>query len=101
GRADVDRLGGADAGAHQQADGEQFSKIHASPNSMHTFFGSVKKRNASTPPSRPTPLCLTPPNGVRRSRRIQQLIQTMPDSSREATRCARFRFVGQTDAARP
>ncbi len=24
---------------------------------MHTFFASVKKRNDSSPPSRPTPLC--------------------------------------------
>ena len=48
---------------------------------MQTFFGSVKKRSASTPPSRPTPEFLTPPNGVRRSRSSQQLIQTMPNSS--------------------
>jgi hypothetical protein len=28
---------------------------------MQTFFSSVKKRNASLPPSRPTPLCFMPP----------------------------------------
>src|SRR5947199_7944881 len=44
----------------------------------HTFFGSVKNLNASRPPSRPTPESFTPPKGVRRSRNIQQLIQTMP-----------------------
>ena len=32
---------------------------------MQTFFGSVKKRNASSPPSRPTPLCFIPPKGTR------------------------------------
>ncbi|MEY3369019.1 MAG: hypothetical protein RI973_2174 [Bacteroidota bacterium] len=46
---------------------------------MHTFFGSVKKRKASSPPSRPTPEFFTPPKGVRKSRNIQQLIHTMPD----------------------
>src|SRR5213076_3384509 len=30
-------------------------------NFRHTFFGSVKKRSASHPPSRPTPDCFTPP----------------------------------------
>jgi len=35
---------------------------------MQTFFGSVKKRSASSPPSRPTPICFMPPNGTRRSR---------------------------------
>ena len=30
---------------------------------MQMFFGSVKKRSASFPPSRPTPLCFIPPNG--------------------------------------
>jgi hypothetical protein len=28
---------------------------------MQMFFGSVKKRNASSPPSRPTPLAFMPP----------------------------------------
>lgn len=49
---------------------------------MHTFFASVKNRSASTPPSRPTPLCFMPPKGVRRSRTIQQFTHTIPDSSR-------------------
>jgi hypothetical protein len=68
---------------------------------MQTFFDSVKKRSASTPPSRPTPEFLTPPNGVRKSRRSQQLIQTMPNSRRPETRCARSRLVVQSDAASP
>src|SRR5262249_20225525 len=46
----------------------------------HTVFGSVKNRNASSPPSRPTPLCFMPPKGVRRSRSSQQFTQTVPDS---------------------
>ena len=45
---------------------------------MQTFFGSVKKRSASSPPSRPTPLCFMPPNGTRRSRTSQQFTQTVP-----------------------
>src|SRR5215831_9208000 len=68
---------------------------------MHTVFGSVKKRSASSPPSRPTPLLLTPPNGVRRSRSSQQLTQTVPHSSCSATRWARDRFCVHSDADRP
>ena len=45
---------------------------------MQTFFGSVKKRSASSPPSRPTPLCFMPPKGTRRSRTSQQFTQTVP-----------------------
>src|SRR5438034_11546417 len=45
---------------------------------MQTFFGSVKKCNASTPPSRPTPLAFMPPKGTRRSRTNQQFTQTVP-----------------------
>jgi len=45
---------------------------------MQTFFGSVKKRSASSPPSRPTPLAFIPPNGTRRSRTSQQFTQTVP-----------------------
>src|SRR5207248_8570889 len=45
---------------------------------MQTFLGSVKKRNASSPPSRPTPLCFMPPKGTRRSRTSQQFTQTVP-----------------------
>jgi hypothetical protein len=58
---------------------------------MQTFFGSVKKCSASLPPSRPSPDCLAPPQGVRKSRNNQQLIQTMPYSRRAASRCARDR----------
>ena len=42
-----------------------------------------------------------PPNGVRRSRSSQQLIQTMPASTDAAKRCAVSMFVLHTDAARP
>lgn len=53
---------------------------------MQTFFGSVKKRSASSPPSRPTPLCFIPPKGTRRSRTSQQLTQTVPVWICSATR---------------
>ena len=36
---------------------------------------------ASSPPSRPTPLCLTPPNGVLKSRTNQQFTHTIPELS--------------------
>src|SRR5438094_7154360 len=68
---------------------------------IQTFFGSVKKRNASSPPSRPTPLCFIPPNGTRRSRTSQQLTQTVPVLIRSATRWARLRFCVQTLDERP
>src|SRR5712691_6101311 len=45
---------------------------------MQMFFASVKKCNASVPPSRPTPLAFMPPNGTRRSRTSQQFTQTVP-----------------------
>ena len=64
---------------------------------MHTFLASVKKRRASVPPSRPTPLCFIPPKGVRRSRSIQQFTHTMPLLSARDTRWARF----TSDAAEP
>src|SRR5207248_8502478 len=66
-----------------------------------TSFGSVKTRSAAIPPSRPTPDSLTPPNGVRRSRSIQQLTQTIPLWSCAATRWARDRSRVHSDAARP
>jgi hypothetical protein len=53
---------------------------------MQTFLGSVKKRMASQPPSRPTPLAFMPPKGVRKSRSNQQLTQTIPLLSSSATR---------------
>jgi hypothetical protein len=40
------------------------------------LFG--KKRKASKPPSRPTPDCFIPPNGVRKSRKSHVLTQTIP-----------------------
>src|ERR1043165_7581415 len=64
---------------------------------IKTFLASVKNRIASHPPSRPTPLAFTPPNGVRRSRTSQQLIQTIPASIFSATRWARFRSLVHTD----
>src|SRR5207249_248687 len=57
---------------------------------MQMFFGSVKKRSASSPPSRPTPLCFMPPNGTRRSRTSQQFIQTVPVMSRNEFICVQF-----------
>src|SRR5205807_7798508 len=66
-----------------------------------TVFGSVKNRSASSPPSRPTPLCFTPPNGVRRSRSSQQFTHTVPVSSRSAIRCARPRSRVHSDAHSP
>jgi hypothetical protein len=45
---------------------------------MQMFFASVKNLNASSPPSRPTPLAFMPPNGTRRSRTSQQFTQTVP-----------------------
>src|SRR5215510_1199907 len=68
---------------------------------MQMFFGSVKKRRASSPPSRPTPLCFMPPNGTRRSRTNQQFTQTVPVLIRSATRWARPRFCVQTLDERP
>ena len=57
---------------------------------MHTFLGSVKNRSASQPPSRPTPLFLKPPKGVRRSRSSQQFTHMMPLCTFAATRLARL-----------
>src|SRR4029077_2649002 len=68
---------------------------------MQTFFGSVKKRSASSPPSRPTPLCFIPPKGTRRSRTNQQFTQTVPVLICSATRWARLRFCVQTLDERP
>src|SRR6185312_985480 len=59
---------------------------------MQTFLGSVKKRIASQPPSRPTPEFLTPPKGVRKSRNSQQFIHTIPERNFSARVCARVRF---------
>ena len=49
--------------------GQRFNKSFGDAD----VLGSVKKRNASSPPSRPTPLCFIPPNGTRRSRKSQEL----------------------------
>ena len=42
------------------------------------FFDSVKKRNASKPPSLPTPESFCPPKGVLKSRSIHVFTQTIP-----------------------
>src|SRR6266446_1366421 len=68
---------------------------------MQTFFGSVKNLSASSPPSRPTPLCFMPPKGTRRSRTSQQFTHTVPVLICSATRWARFRFWVQTLDERP
>src|SRR5712691_10957929 len=65
-------------------------------NFTQTFFASVKNSSESTPPSRPTPLSFMPPKGTRRSRKSQQLIQTVPLSIAAATRWARCRSRVQT-----
>jgi hypothetical protein len=52
---------------------------------MQTFFSSVKNRKASKPPSRPTPDCFIPPNGVRRvffSRTYARKKQKISDATR-------------------
>src|SRR5215468_3320533 len=62
---------------------------------MQIFLGSVKNRSASSPPSRPTPLCFMPPKGTRKSRTSQQFTQTVPVLIRSATRWARLKFCVQ------
>jgi hypothetical protein len=44
------------------------------------LIASEKKLRLHRPPSRPTPLFLTPPKGTRKSRCNQQLTQIIPDS---------------------
>ena len=66
-----------------------------------TFWGSVKNRMELYPPSRPTPDCRVPPNGVRKSRTSQQLSQTIPVSMPAAKRWARFKSAVQTEAESP
>src|SRR5207248_7566852 len=111
------RLAGADAGQEQQvadppgvgvgADRlgcprrQRFAHADSVGYLMHTVFASVKNRSASSPPSRPTPLCFTPPKGVRRSRRSQQFTHTVPASIFSASRCARPRSRVHRDADRP
>jgi hypothetical protein len=60
----------------------RFLQIKTAPEqdyfAMQIFLGSVKNRSASSPPSRPTPLCFIPPKGTRRSRTSQQFTQTVP-----------------------
>src|SRR6266496_3155686 len=73
-------------------------KIHFA---IQTFLGSVKNLSASSPPSRPTPLCFIPPKGTRRSRISQQFTQTVPVLIRSATRWARLRFCVQMLDERP
>src|SRR5215207_3671320 len=96
----VDRDGALDS---QQVDIRGAVSQFAIPqdNFTHTFFASVKNRSASQPPSRPTPDCFTPPNGVRRSRSIQQFTQVMPAWRFAATRCARSSDLLHTTDARP
>src|SRR5215813_5805005 len=90
---------------NHQADDFQNCRDHAGNHmnhfAMQTFFGSVKNRSASSPPSRPTPLCFIPPKGTRRSRTSQQFTQTVPVLIRSATRWARLRFCVQMLEERP
>src|SRR5439155_23216056 len=92
----------------QEGQRSEFQRFTSQPSNairiyfaMQTFFGSVKKRSASSPPSRPTPICFMPPKGTRRSRTSQQLTQTVPVLIRSATRWARLRFWVQTLDERP
>src|SRR6266550_8770873 len=82
-----------------------FPQIKTAPEqdyfAMQMFLGSVKNRSASSPPSRPTPLCFMPPKGTRRSRTSQQFTHTVPVLIFSATRWARLRFCVQTLDARP
>src|SRR5512138_1272700 len=57
----------------------------------HTFFTREYCRTDSQPPSRPKPLCLTPPNGASTPKPPPPLIVTWLTSSSPATRCARER----------
>ena len=68
---------------------------------MQIFFGSVKKCSASNPPSLPTPDCLTPPKGVRKSLSNHVLTQTIPVSKLEAILWALFKLLVHNVAANP
>src|SRR5687768_870581 len=68
---------------------------------IQTFFGSVKKRSASNPPSRPTPEFFTPPKGVRKSRSSHVFTQTIPASSLWARRWHRLRSELHSEADNP
>ena len=81
--------------------GPDWFRRAASHSFTHTFLVSVKNRMASSPPSRPTPLCRMPPNGTRRSRNSQVLTHTVPQAIWSATRWARVTLRVHNDAARP
>src|SRR5215475_9857207 len=56
---------------------------------MKTFLTSVNACNASGPSSRPSPDCLTPPNGVQYRTDECELTLSVPVSTPRATRRAR------------
>lgn len=55
------------------------------------YLISRNSRMPSWPPSRPKPLCLTPPKGAAGSEIRPRLMPTIPASSASATRMARLR----------
>src|SRR6185295_17714901 len=60
------------------------------------YLLSVKARRPSTPPSRPSPLSLTPPNGAAGSDTSPRLRPTIPASIRSLTRRPRARSAVYT-----
>ena len=54
-----------------------------------TFLRRTNSSMPARPPSRPKPLCFTPPNGALGDMAGNPLTITVPTSSRRATRCAR------------
>jgi hypothetical protein len=63
--------------------------------------GFTYSRSPSIPPSRPKPLSRYPPKPEAASKRLVQLIHTVPAFTFGATSSARFTFSVQTLAARP
>ena len=49
---------------------------------MQTFLGSVKKRSASSPPSRPTPLCFMPPKVPHSPQRFENTVGLVVERKR-------------------
>src|SRR6185369_4816438 len=66
-----------------------------------TFLTSVKAATASGPSSRPSPLCLTPPNGVQYRTLELELTLRLPVSTPRETRIARPRSDVQIEPDRP
>ena len=78
------RAGGDRAGPPQPAEALTYQ-------STATYLLSVKASSPSVPPSRPSPLSFTPPNGAAGSDTSPRLRPTMPASIRSLTRRPRAR----------